>query len=1064
MEGSLLQEKEAQLPHLKLSRLPLISVQLYDKTIKALVDTGAAISVMNRTIYLNIQDEDIRILPVSNMRVRGIIRDKYVKCTTQVLVTMIIEGRHMEHNFIVLPEVNYDLILGVDFVRRYGLVIDLTSNVIRIRRNQESFERWEDAHIPIDHEIDVIEEGEIPSSEGAEDRDLDRPAEINEVLARHKEVFNDVPGEIRGYEYAIRVTDRTPFKRKPYPVAEKYMPEMRQLIQGMEDNCIISRSATQYLNPLAVVRKADGKLRMCLDARWLNERIIPEYNQPPAISETLRKFRNCKYFTAIDLTSSYYHVKLSQDSRPLTGFIFDNLTYVFNRLPFGLKSAGSALIGAMDRCLSERVKEITTRYVDDILIASPTIERHVEDVDLVLADLKRTGFRVNYHKSTFAQKEVKYLGFRIDGEGIRPNPLKIESIQNFPRPAKVKNVRQFLGVCQFFAAHCPNYTEVVSPLQELLHKNNRWKWDEQCEDAFIRTKEMMRNSIKLEYPNFQEPFIIQSDASGVGIASVLYQEGAEDQGKRRIISHTSRKLRQHEKHYCTTELEALAIVHSLQVWRKMIYGYRIVVRTDHKALTFMLHSNVSNERINRWVLYIQQFDIEFEHCRGVDNVAADFISRNPPGSTRNIAEIMQIELAAEDRETLRKLRYLPQSQRRDSNLRGVIRFLEGKVPHDDPNYSQLEKRANSYRLQDGILWVFMDRQHTKWRIVIPTRVRKIIIHHAHLMTGHGGTDKTQAYIQERFTCVNLRNEVLNYILSCDACQRSKMNTQLMREAPRPILPQAPRKLYAVDLYGPLPTAKRGNRHVFVVVDVFSKFTMLLPIQKANSRYILRRIEHNVVPQAGKPEAILTDHGSQFTSNDFREGIQRLGIRHIMNSIRHPQANPSERIMAEIAKFCRIYCPDMHWKWIDILPRLEHCINNTIHESTKQIPREIHLQEEIVRPWDEILPRPLDAQPSYEVRIERTRQQLRKAADKRHKRQRRKKFREPLSEGELVLVRKPAMSDVDRKVYAKFAPLFIGPYKIIKSFRNGSYKVQSLNGRYESTYNAANLKRYRTPRD
>lgn len=695
MEGNLVEDSTCQgIPRVS---LPIILIEMYNLTVQALVDTGASLSVIAQDLFVKLADQNIKIIPVSQMKIRGIIPDRSLKAKVQIFAEFQIEGRGFGHQFLVLPMKTFSVILGMDFIAKYGVVVDTPKNIISIGNEaiklvaddalEHEFARMINEVSPMEMLEKKANENKLPETQ---------KREFLFLIEGFSEIFNNTPGEIPNFEYSIYVNDWTPFKGKPYGIPLKFEEEVSLIIQDMVECGIISKCPTPFLNPLAIVRKPDGKLRVCLDARKLNTRIVPEYDQPPSIQDAIRTVKDRCYISTIDLTASYYHVRLDKRSRLLTGFMFKNITYVFERLPFGLKNSGAALIRILDSKLSQEVKEITIRYVDDILVASYSYEEHYNSLKLIFADLKRIGLRINIRKSVFFQQEVLFLGFVIDKDGVKPNPHKIQKIINFPKPTSIKQVRQFLGTCQFFAAHCPRYAQIVSPLYDLLQRGNRWKWREAHSTAFEEVKAYMQRAIKLSHPNFEYEMIIQTDASYVGIANILFQEIGPDKEKR-IIQFASRKLRRHECHYTVTEVEALAVVYALQQHRKLIFGRKIVVRTDHRALTFILNTQIANERIMRWALFIQIFDIQLEHCEGRNNQFADFLSRNPEDQAQSTTPMMVIRPEEIDEEVMRRLRYLRQSQRREPILRGTIRYLQGTIPVNDPEYATLrEDRPTSY--------------------------------------------------------------------------------------------------------------------------------------------------------------------------------------------------------------------------------------------------------------------------------------------------------------------------------------------------------------------------------
>jgi hypothetical protein len=173
----------------------------------------------------------------------------------------------------------------------------------------------------------------------------------------------------------------------------------------------------------------------------------------------------------------------------------------------------------------------------------------------------------------------------------------------------------------------------VAPLLVLLKKGQRWKWTDELQKAFELLRSRFANSIKLVHPDNEADYIINTDASARAIGGVLMQEDKD--GKPRIISTTSRVLNHVEQRYSTCEQELLAIVHSLQKFRIFVYGRKIKLYTDSQALTFLNRCAITSNRVARWMLAIQQYDVEISHIKGTNNVLADVLSRNPSGLSQD---------------------------------------------------------------------------------------------------------------------------------------------------------------------------------------------------------------------------------------------------------------------------------------------------------------------------------------------------------------------------------------------------------------------------------------------
>jgi hypothetical protein len=192
-------------------------------------------------------------------------------------------------------------------------------------------------------------------------------------------------------------------------------------------------------------------------------------------------------------------------------------------------------------------------------------------------------------------------------------------------------LRKFLGICNFHQQFILNYSSYVEPLLLLLRKGNKWQWTDALQQAFETLRAKFAHSIQLIHPDEQKGWIINADASGRAIGSVLLQE--RDDGGFSIVSAASRVLNRTEQRYTTCEEELLAIGYALQRFRIYIYGRKVTLFTDNKALLFLHRCNITSNRAAGWMVQIQEYDLEIRHIRGVQNHLAGILSRNPSGMT-----------------------------------------------------------------------------------------------------------------------------------------------------------------------------------------------------------------------------------------------------------------------------------------------------------------------------------------------------------------------------------------------------------------------------------------------
>lgn len=196
----------------------------------------------------------------------------------------------------------------------------------------------------------------------------------------------------------------------------------------------------------------------------------------------------------------------------------------------------------MDFILGHDVKNFCVNYLDDLaVLTSESFEQHLQHIDIVLEKLEKAGLTYNVEKCRFLCKEVLMLGYIISTNGLKTDPEKIKAIQDFPVPKKLKQLRPFLGLCNFYRRFVPNYNKYTRPLYDLLKKNVLWHWGALEQRAFDNVKASSIEVIQLHHPDFSKPFYLQTDSSMIGSVGVLYQLG--DNGDMRILGFHSKALR-----------------------------------------------------------------------------------------------------------------------------------------------------------------------------------------------------------------------------------------------------------------------------------------------------------------------------------------------------------------------------------------------------------------------------------------------------------------------------------------------------------------------------------------
>ena len=327
--------------------------------------------------------------------------------------------------------------------------------------------------------------------------DLEQKKIMYNLLWTHRNVFSSEPGRACIYEHVIRLSVQKPYVRKSYPVPLHQRDAVKIEINKMLSLGIIERSSSSFCNPLRIVGKKNGEVRLCLDARYLNRVIEGDNECPPVIEEILQKYEGVRYISTTDFVAGYLQIPLAKSSRPLTAFLHDGTLYQYTVVPFGVKDSGCAFIKALKMALGIELEDFVTAYVDDLLIASRSFDEHVEHLTRLFKKLIRAGMTLSLKKSLFFRKEVPFLGFILSSTGVRADPEKLRVIEEFPAPRNKKQLQAFLGVCGYYRRFSIRHANFVEPFRELLSGDTPWIWDDRHDRAFQALKDNFLRSVVL---------------------------------------------------------------------------------------------------------------------------------------------------------------------------------------------------------------------------------------------------------------------------------------------------------------------------------------------------------------------------------------------------------------------------------------------------------------------------------------------------------------------------------------------------------------------------------------
>ena len=659
--------------------------------------------------------------------------------------------------------------------------------------------------------------------------------------------------------------------------------------------------------------------------------------------------------------------------------------------------------------------------------------------------------RANREKCVFARDKVKYLGHVITQDGVSPDEDKVRAVLDMSPPSSLRHLRTFLQTCSWFRKFVPSFSAVAEPLTRLLKKNQPWTWGPDQTRAFEELKVRLSSAPILIQPDYSKPFVLRTDASNYALGAVLLQGEGKDE---RPIEYASRLLIPAERNYSTTEREALAVVWAVERFRGYIEGHEVIIGSDHQPLKWLLTLKSPTGRLVRWALKLQCFNIQVQYTPGKANVIADTLSRptcKEEDKDQCAVCSVVVDLPARSPNDLRR------AQLDDLELQKIINDLEDKSDAESINVKRWSERG--YFLQQGVLFRYNpDVDSEEPQLVVPVSLRSEILKECRDsdIAGHHGVDRTYNKVAQGFYFPGMRRAIIDYVKSCTTCQRYKASNQkpsgLLQT---PVLNQRGETL-AIDLFGPLPQGQSGEKWIFLVEDMATRWVELYALKEATSEVCARTLIEDYFLRYGFPRRIVSDNGVQFISAVMQQCMFVLGIGQELLPLYHPAANPAERKNRDLKfQLSRLVDTD-HSSWPQHLPAIRFAMNSAVCQTTGVTPAYLMFARELRSPLevqndirsvldkDNFVPQItpylkkfVNSLISVRERVEAQQDQRKDCADKT------KRPAEVFEVGDQVLLKSHVLSNASKNISAKFIPKRDGPYVIAKRASPTAYLIANL---------------------
>ena len=701
-----------------------------------------------------------------------------------------------------------------------------------------------------------------------------------------------------------------PQRTTPYHKREK----VDAVVEDLLDKGIIEPAQSPWRSHALLVKKKalDGSwlkdARFCLDLRSINAKTVRYSRLIPKVSEVIDQLQGSEWFSKIDLVNAYHQIPLTSSASDKTAFtVFGGKQYRYSRLCFGLCNAGNSFADLMDLVLSGLSRECAMAYLDDTVVFSKTFEDHVRDLDDVLMRFEAAGLKAKPSKCSLFQSSIELLGHRVSGEGIAPEDFKVKTVQKWPQPENLTALRGFLSFCSYYRRSIPHFSSVAWPLNKLTHNEVIWRWGEVEEAAFQELKRLLTSAPVMALPDLSRKFYLDTDWSRTGIGWTLAQEGPD--GRLKPVLYGSRSLSKAEAKYGSTKGEFLGMFEAIHRCRPYLLGSEFVVRCDNRALSFLKNYRDLTHRTARMLEMLADYSFKVQFISGKKNVPADILSRIEwpygecpwsqvdTGGEEVVAPVVENAEAPGVNAKEPVLDWAVE-QGSDEDI-GVLKdWLQFGVrpPKESVKGSSAAVRSywanfEQFELRNGIIcrvWTDEGSLPDRYLKVVPTAWRKTILQGHHEDLGHIGCTKMKMLLRSTMYWFGMSSDIDLWVQACKVCRRrlpGNTRAPLVQE-PEAFFGQ---KVY-LDLKGPLGETRRGNKWYLVVIDGFSKWTELLPLEDAEATTVYSAFYNGWVCRHGVPVQLHSDHGSNLVGTVGQIVADLLNMYRTKTTSYHPMGN------------------------------------------------------------------------------------------------------------------------------------------------------------------------------
>ena len=458
---------------------------------------------------------------------------------------------------------------------------------------------------------------------------IDSTRDLQALFPNSFDFIRDMQGE-----YDIK-TDPTvpPVQHGRQKVPIEYKEEIEKELAEMVWQRIITKQTepTPWVSSLTYPKKANGKLRICLDPKDLNKAIIHENHKAPTLEEIAHVLMGATKFSKVDSNKAFFGMHLMEEASLLTMFNTHLGRYRFLHVPFGLKMSQDIFQMRMDDIVAQCPSVLAIH--NNVFIYRKNDRDHKANIINLFNMAQKEGLIFNSKKCTIKQESVTFFGGVFSAEGYSPNPEKIQGISEMTPPQMKQELQSFLGAVNYLQTFVPHLSSNTEPLWALLKKENCFAWDENTNTCFQKIKSQLQKALlrPLRYYDRTKPVTLQCDASLKGLGACIIQDGQP-------IAFASKSLMDTETHYANIKRELLAIVYGCEKFHTYLYGRTFIVEMDHKPLEMISLKNLTAAPacLQRMLLHLQQYDLVITYQPGREMLLVDALSCLPSRTNTEI--------------------------------------------------------------------------------------------------------------------------------------------------------------------------------------------------------------------------------------------------------------------------------------------------------------------------------------------------------------------------------------------------------------------------------------------